>query len=148
MVGLGVPGGLGLGGAPGGGRGRGSVRVTSPTPFPDPLPAPAADLCPSTLHPPPRNFQGQLGLGDPNDFERNERNHPYLSSFRVIKGLQGQRVTQFACGGEHSAALLASDDVYTFGSGCVGESFGAGTNPKIHYSGCRRREGWLGGVGV
>lgn len=64
-----------------------------------------------------RNFQGQLGLGDPNAFERNERNHPYLANFSLLKGLQGQKVTQFACGGEHSAALLDSDDVYTFGSG-------------------------------
>ena len=64
-----------------------------------------------------RNFQGQLGLGDPNAFERNERNHPYLANFTLVKGLQGQKVTQFACGGEHSAALLDSDDVYTFGSG-------------------------------
>lgn len=32
------------------------------------------------------NFQGQLGLGDPKNFERNERNHPYLAHFRVITG--------------------------------------------------------------
>lgn len=33
-----------------------------------------------------RNAQGQLGLGDPNKFERNERNHPYLAQFQLIKG--------------------------------------------------------------
>ncbi|EWM20781.1 regulator of chromosome condensation -like protein [Nannochloropsis gaditana] len=71
-----------------------------------------------------RNFQGQLGLGDPKNFERNERNHPYLAHFRVITDLQTggqQKVKQFACGGEHSAALLNNDEVYTFGAGARGQ---------------------------
>lgn len=38
-----------------------------------------------------RNFQGQLGLGDPNKFERNERNHPFLAQFRLIKGRHRRR---------------------------------------------------------
>ncbi len=40
-----------------------------------------------------RNFQGQLGLGDPNKFERNERNHPYLAQFRLIQG----KLSVYAC---------------------------------------------------
>lgn len=45
------------------------------------------------------------------------RNHPFLPRFRLLRSLKGQRVTQFACGGEHSAALMANDDVYCWGAG-------------------------------
>jgi len=72
---------------------------------------------------PPRNYLGQLGLGNPEDFQKNERGHPYQASFRLITGLKGRKAVQFACGGEHSAALLANNDVYTFGAGYVCSSW-------------------------
>lgn len=45
------------------------------------------------------------------------RNHPFLPRFELLTGLKGQRVKQFACGGEHSAALVANGDVYCWGAG-------------------------------
>lgn len=68
-----------------------------------------------------RNFMGQLGLGDPENFQKNERQHPYLSRFCLVQGLRGLRVRHFACGGEHSAAVLTNGDVYTFGAGTRGQ---------------------------
>jgi hypothetical protein len=53
----------------------------------------------------------------------NERGHPYQCSFRPVKGdLSDVRITQLACGGEHSIAL--SEDgysCYAFGKGHKGQ---------------------------
>jgi len=68
-----------------------------------------------------RNFQGQLGLGDPQDFPKNERGHPYQAQFITLDKLDGQKVIQIACGGEHSVALTECGDVYTFGAGNKGQ---------------------------
>ena len=46
-----------------------------------------------------RNFQGQLGLGDPEAFPHNERGHPYQPDFRLLDRLGAKRVAQIACGG-------------------------------------------------
>lgn len=50
-----------------------------------------------------RNYCGQLGLGDPDDFPRNERNHPFQAQFVPVKTLGGKQTIQIACGGEHTA---------------------------------------------
>jgi alpha-tubulin suppressor-like RCC1 family protein len=69
-----------------------------------------------------RNFQGQLGLGEPDFTTVNERGHPYQSRFRRVQGdLSGERVAQFACGGEHSIALSTAGQLYSFGKGHKGQ---------------------------
>jgi len=73
-----------------------------------------------------RNFQGQLGLGDPAGFPKNERNHPYQAQFVPIDTLAGKRIKQIACGGEHSVALTEGGEVFTFGAGNKGQ-LGLGT---------------------
>jgi len=79
-----------------------------------------------------RNFQGQLGLGNPDQFPHNERGHPYQPSFQIVQKLERRRVQQIACGGEHSVALLASGEVYTFGAGIKGQ-LGHGDNQNRHF---------------
>jgi len=69
-----------------------------------------------------RNFQGQLGLGEPDFSTVNERGHPYQSSFHRVEGdLSDVHVTQFACGGEHSVALTSDGQLYAFGKGHKGQ---------------------------
>jgi len=69
-----------------------------------------------------RNFQGQLGLGEPDFSTVNERGHPYQSRFRKVQGeLSDARISQFACGGEHSIALSTSGQLYAFGKGHKGQ---------------------------
>ena len=75
-----------------------------------------------------RNYQGQLGLGDPRNFPRNERDHPYQAKFVPIAHLEGKRVRQIACGGEHSVALTEDGEVYSFGAGNKGQ-LGHGKTP-------------------
>lgn len=79
-----------------------------------------------------RNFQGQLGLGDPATFPQNERGHPYQATFREIEALKGLKAIQVACGGEHTTVLLATGEVYTFGSGKLGQLGHPGTGNE-HY---------------
>ena len=64
-----------------------------------------------------RNFQGQLGLGDPSTFTLNERGHPHQPEFKHVKALSHVQVSKVSCGGEHSVALTKSGEVYTFGKG-------------------------------
>jgi alpha-tubulin suppressor-like RCC1 family protein len=68
-----------------------------------------------------RNLQGQLGLGDPNNFPKNEREHPYQAQFVPIPTLSHCKIKQIACGGEHSVALGVDNKVYTFGAGNKGQ---------------------------
>eukprot|EP00629_Pelagomonadales_sp_RCC1024_P015030 CAMPEP_0119261496 /NCGR_PEP_ID=MMETSP1329-20130426/1542_1 /TAXON_ID=114041 /ORGANISM="Genus nov. species nov., Strain RCC1024" /LENGTH=670 /DNA_ID=CAMNT_0007261061 /DNA_START=319 /DNA_END=2327 /DNA_ORIENTATION=+ len=68
-----------------------------------------------------RNFQGQLGLGDPESFPHNERGHPYQPAFRLLETLGGRRVSQIACGGEHSVALTEDGEVHSCGAGNKGQ---------------------------
>jgi len=79
-----------------------------------------------------RNFQGQLGLGDPAAFPKNERNHPFQAKFLPIESLRGKRVAQIACGGEHSVALTEDGEVYTFGAGNKGQ-LGHGLAANEHF---------------
>ena len=68
-----------------------------------------------------RNFKGQLGLGDPRAFPTNERGHHFQSEFVKVEKLDGKKVIQVACGGEHTVALLDDGDCYTFGSNSSGQ---------------------------
>ena len=68
-----------------------------------------------------RNFQGQLGLGDPESFPHNERGHPYQPDFRLLDRLGAKRVAQIACGGEHSVALTEDGEVHSCGAGNKGQ---------------------------
>jgi len=79
-----------------------------------------------------RNFQGQLGLGDPSEFPRNERNHPFQANFLAVDSLRGKRVIQIACGGEHSVALSDTGEVFTFGAGTKGQ-LGHGVATNEHF---------------
>ena len=79
-----------------------------------------------------RNFQGQLGLGDPEAFPHNERGHPYQPDFRLVETLARKRVAQVACGGEHSVALTADGEVYSCGAGNKGQlGHGSGENEQL-----------------
>ena len=79
-----------------------------------------------------RNFQGQLGLGDPEAFPHNERGHPYQPDFRLVETLARKRVAQVACGGEHSVALTADGEVYSCGAGNKGQlGHGSGENEQF-----------------
>ena len=75
-----------------------------------------------------RNYQGQLGLGDPDGFPQNERGHPYQAKFCTVEELEQKHVMQIACGGEHSVALLKNGEVYTFGAGNKGQLGHGSTN--------------------
>ena len=77
-----------------------------------------------------RNFQGQLGLGDPSIFPQNERGHPYQSNFKPVQNLEFEKVVQIACGGEHSVALTEEGTVFTFGAGNKGQLGHGGSNPE------------------
>lgn len=82
-----------------------------------------------------RNYQGQLGLGDPSNFPTNERGHPYQPNFKLVAKLSHKRVRQVACGGEHSVMLCEDNDLYTVGAGnrgqlCQGHLEGC-TEPKL-----------------
>jgi len=77
-----------------------------------------------------RNYQGQLGLGDPAHFPTNERGHPFQPQFAIVTGIAHKRVIQVACGGEHSVALCDDNDLYTVGAGNRGQ-LGQG-----HLNGC------------
>jgi alpha-tubulin suppressor-like RCC1 family protein len=79
-----------------------------------------------------RNVQGQLGLGNPADFPQNERGHPYQAGFQPITELSHVKVTQIACGGEHSVAIAATGEVFTFGAGHRGQ-LGHGTDVNQHF---------------
>ena len=85
-----------------------------------------------------RNYQGQLGLGDPRNFPRNERDHPYQSVFVPIEHLEGKRVRQIACGGEHSVALTEDGEVHSFGAGNKGQ-LGHGNLRNEHFPTMVRR---------
>ena len=79
-----------------------------------------------------RNFQGQIGLGDPEAFPHNERGHPYQPDFRLVETLARKRVAQVACGGEHSVALTADGEVYSCGAGNKGQlGHGSGENEQF-----------------
>uniref|UniRef100_A0A7S2HV15 RCC1-like domain-containing protein n=1 Tax=Octactis speculum TaxID=3111310 RepID=A0A7S2HV15_9STRA len=76
-----------------------------------------------------RNYQGQLGLGSPEEFQKNERGHPFQAKFEVLDRLDGDRVAQIACGGEHTVALCKEENgskVFSFGAGNKGQ-LGHGT---------------------
>lgn len=73
-----------------------------------------------------RNAQGQLGLGDPVGFKKNERGHPYLSTFTRVDTVP---IAQISCGGEHSVAISTKGEVYTFGKGHHGQ-LGHGSNSE------------------
>lgn len=82
-----------------------------------------------------RNFQGQLGLGDPSSFPTNERGHPFQPQFSCVATLQHKTVLQVACGGEHSVMLCSDNDLYSVGAGNRGQ-LGQGdlegcTDPKL-----------------
>ena len=68
-----------------------------------------------------RNYQGQLGLGDPQLFPLNERGHPCQPQFQLVKALDHKRVRQVACGGEHSVMLCDDNDVFTVGANSRGQ---------------------------
>ena len=68
-----------------------------------------------------RNWQGQLGLGDPDGFPKNERGHPYQPKFLPVVSLEKKRVLQMACGGEHSVFVCSDDEVYAAGTGARGQ---------------------------
>jgi len=68
-----------------------------------------------------RNFQGQLGLGFPDRFPKNERGHPFQSEFVRLSTLNALRVRQVSCGGEHSVCIDEKNEVYTFGLGAQGQ---------------------------
>ncbi len=78
-----------------------------------------------------RNVQGQLGLGNPGNFPQNERGHHYQAGFRLVSALSSSHVTHISCGGEHSVAITADSEVYTFGAGHRGQ-LGHGTNANEH----------------
>mmetsp|Transcript_13981 Transcript_13981/g.21458 ORF Transcript_13981/g.21458 Transcript_13981/m.21458 type:complete len:1008 (-) Transcript_13981:345-3368(-) len=73
------------------------------------------------LHTCGRNFQGQLGLGNPDDLLKNERGHPYQPEFKRVEALANIPIAHISCGGEHSVALSEKGDVYTFGKGHLGQ---------------------------
>ncbi len=74
-----------------------------------------------------RNVQGQLGLGNPENFPQNERGHHHQAGFRLVSALSSSHVTHISCGGEHSVAITADSEVYTFGAGHRGQ-LGHGTD--------------------
>ncbi len=78
-----------------------------------------------------RNVQGQLGLGNPEKFLQNERGHHYQAGFRLVSALLSSHVTHISCGGEHSVAITADSEVYTFGAGHRGQ-LGHGTDANEH----------------
>lgn len=69
------------------------------------------------------NTHRQLGSGQPDFSTVNERGHPYQCDFRLVKGdLSGAKITQLACGGEHSIALCEDGhSCYAFGKGHKGQ---------------------------
>ena len=68
-----------------------------------------------------RNYQGQLGLGDPNTFPQNERGHPFQPNFTAVTTLDKKKVIQVACGGEHSVMLCEDNDVFSVGANSRGQ---------------------------
>ena len=80
-----------------------------------------------------RNYQGQLGLGHPRNFPKNERDHPYQAKFVPISKLEGKRVKQIACGGEHSVALADDGEVFAFGAGGKGQLGHGGDLRNEHF---------------
>jgi alpha-tubulin suppressor-like RCC1 family protein len=78
-----------------------------------------------------RNYQGQLGLGDPSQFPKNERDHPYQPTFTQVSTLSHKRVIQVACGGEHSVFLCDDGEVYSVGMGAKGQ-LGHGNTTNLH----------------
>ena len=91
-----------------------------------------------------RNYQGQLGLGDPDGFPQNERGHPYQAKFCTVEELEQKHVMQIACGGEHSVALLKNGEVYTFGAGNKGQ-LGHGSTNNEYFRRCSARSRRAGG---
>mmetsp|Transcript_10532 Transcript_10532/g.13672 ORF Transcript_10532/g.13672 Transcript_10532/m.13672 type:complete len:201 (-) Transcript_10532:485-1087(-) len=79
-----------------------------------------------------RNYRGQLGLGNPDQFPHNERGHPYQPVFQILDRLERRKVQQIACGGEHSVALLSTGEVYSFGAGHKGQ-LGHGDTSNQYY---------------
>lgn len=78
-----------------------------------------------------RNVKGPLGLGDPENFEKNERGHAHCPTFELVGALRGKTVVHVACGGEHTAVICASGDVYTFGDGSKGQLGHGGYNDEF-----------------
>jgi alpha-tubulin suppressor-like RCC1 family protein len=68
-----------------------------------------------------RGLHGQLGVGDPRQLPVNEREHPFLNTFTRVDSLVGSYVHDVACGGEHTVALVDTNQLYTFGHGLHGQ---------------------------
>ncbi|CAN0113605.1 unnamed protein product, partial [Discosporangium mesarthrocarpum] len=77
-------------------------------------------------------YQGQLGLGSPQSFPKNERGHPFQAQFCLVDRLAHLRVVQIACGGEHSVAVADNGEVWSFGAGNKGQ-LGHETRTIEHY---------------
>jgi alpha-tubulin suppressor-like RCC1 family protein len=81
-----------------------------------------------------RNLRGQLGLGNPEKFPKNERGHPFVSKFTEVAFPTDCKVSQVACGGEHTAVIMDNGDIYAFGSGNkgqIGEMSSMKSTPKL-----------------
>ncbi len=70
-----------------------------------------------------RNLFGQLGSGNPNTLQKNERGHPFLPMFTKVDffGKNNIVVEEIACGGEHSAVVTDKGQLYTFGCNNYGQ---------------------------
>lgn len=75
-----------------------------------------------------RNLQGQLGLGDPEQFPKNERLHPFQPTLRSLDSLHHKNVVQVALGGEHTVMVCDDNDVMVAGQGGKGQLGTGGVN--------------------
>jgi hypothetical protein len=68
-----------------------------------------------------RNQHGQLGLGDPNNFPLNERNHHYQPYFIPLLSLLQAQLSHVSCGGEHTVFSTTNNEIYSTGRGHKGQ---------------------------
>jgi hypothetical protein len=68
-----------------------------------------------------RNLKGQLGIGHPDHFPKNERGHPYHATFKEVIFPTNEKCSQVSCGGEHTAVLMENGDIYAYGGGDKGQ---------------------------
>jgi len=72
-----------------------------------------------------------IDTGDPNNFQKNERGHPYQPTFAPISSFEDKKITQIACGGEHTIFITQDQEVYACGSGGKGQ-LGLGDRDDRH----------------
>ncbi len=69
-----------------------------------------------------RHTEGQLGLGDPQAFPKNENDNAHCDLFRRVEGaLLGKTVTQVACGAKHTVVLCSDNELYGMGDTSKGQ---------------------------